>query len=90
MRTVKDFTERMCGSELPLDSAVVKSLVRHAGWAFSCYQRGPGGGTAYKRWNKKTFRSEIACFGDYILYVQASQDCWPRAEVPRQVAGGWV
>ena len=69
VRTIKDYTERMINTKMPLDSACLKWLIKHVGWLLSAYKKGSDGQTAEERLRLKPFKCGVAAFGEQILYL---------------------
>lgn len=82
--------ERMCGCELSLDRAAVKLLMRHSAWALSCFQRGPDAATAYEGLYQISYRAEMACFGEYLLYKPHKMSGPAQKFFSRRQDGVWL
>ena len=65
VRTMKDCTEQMIKNELPLDSAALKWLIRHAQWMIDTYQKGSDGSTAEERLRQ----GMLHAFGEKISHL---------------------
>jgi hypothetical protein len=70
VKVYKDQVEDGIGEVLETDSVLMQWMIRWAAMAYSRFQQGADGKTAYQRQTGRACRSHVVPFGESVLYKQ--------------------